>query len=408
MLLETYPEQTGGLYNETATLRNIFISLDIRTAHNYEYFTEAMLFGIGGGIHLAHFVVDFGSSTTFVPQGRHIGNYKGNSFQETICQRLGVPALRKETSGEKAAQRYLREAIEHERAVLCWVDLYELPYHGLPKAYEKTFDHVVVPCGIDGSELLLDDYSPRPWRMEWEQFIEARAAIGSRKNRLMTIGGPEASLTLRSAITLGIQHCIDNLLHPEQRDFGVEGIRSWAHDINPPSGAGKTWMDTFDTPTKRYNALRDIHRYIKYGGQMGGGGGGLLRNLFADFLEEAGPLLERPHVADLGPHYRRIAAMWDSVADTALPGMISYLDETRQLLQQKHDLLANHGPTKYAELKKVNAALNAKEKKAKKEFTTADDVFAMLFDQIREQLLEIHTLELEGAENLKLALEYQP
>jgi hypothetical protein len=69
-----------------------------------------------------------------------------------------------------------------------------------------------------------------------------------------------------------------------------------------------------------------------------GSDGGHLRDLYADFLDEAATLLEDPSLSDRADAWREAAARWRALADLALPA-----GRLRELLAEVHETVVEGG-----------------------------------------------------------------
>jgi hypothetical protein len=334
-------------------------------------------------------------------QGRHPGNQNADSLAELVCQRLRVPATRKETSGRKAAQRYLRDPLENNRPVMLWCDLAELPYQHIPAQYARMFTHIVVACGFEGEDILIDDLSPTPWRVNWTVLNNARNAIGSLRNRLLVLGEPEARLTLKSAVELGLRHCVDNLLNPKIQNFGVQAIEKWSQ-LMTDAESRKGWPQVFQTPRSQFNAMRDTYHFIQYGGFWGGRG--MLRGMFADFLVEASEILQKPALAELAPEYQRLNLDWQALGNSALPDVVGFLKQARQMVDARQELMQDVGPVELPRLCDTSKALNKLEAEAETALRDNDAIFKHLFADMADQLRFLHRREHHAAEALAAAI----
>ncbi len=387
----------GGTFSDTSQLRNALTALEIVNPKTNEPFTEAMLLGIGGGLHFTYFIFEYEATATLVLHGRYEDIKQGALFAELVCSRLGIPATRKETSGVKAAQRHLREALEQKRPALIWVDQAALPYHNLPVELERTFYHAITACGFEDSDVLIDDLAPEPWRMDWEELNEARNAIQYVNNRLLSIGRPEGSLRVRNGIVLGLKQCVANLSDQEVSNFGLEGIQHWESLLYDTDEKSR-WNKIFNSPKRQYNALRDLYKCIRLGGNKGGSG--LLRGMFADFLMEAAPILEEPELENIATKYRRLEFSWNTLADTALPDAMGYLSKTRNLLDEQHKLLSENGGEAMERLREISDELWNMEIDADEHVANDGPLFAHLFNDIRDQLKSLYLQERSALEDL--------
>ena len=79
---------------------------------------------------------------------------------------------------------------------------------------------------------------------------------------------------------------------------------------------GKAWPRVFAGGHGLLGALVSIVEAVD--GDIGSDGGNL-RDLYADFLDEAAAALDRPALAEAGTRWRAIADLWEDLADAAIP-----------------------------------------------------------------------------------------
>ena len=128
MILENY-KQFGGIHPETATYTNILASQNVVAPHTKRPYSEAMLFGIAGGIGCGYILWEFKKydSAILVMGFQNKWNYPEQFFQN-LSNRLGVQTEFKATGGKKTAGKHLDEIIENGRAAIAWIDQESLPY----------------------------------------------------------------------------------------------------------------------------------------------------------------------------------------------------------------------------------------------------------------------------------------
>src|SRR5213593_33642 len=81
----------GGQQVETAALRHALAQLGVVAPHTGELFSEALLFGIGGGIGLGYFVYESGDYTSLYLATRLMTEETARpGFMLNMCQRVGV------------------------------------------------------------------------------------------------------------------------------------------------------------------------------------------------------------------------------------------------------------------------------------------------------------------------------
>src|SRR3989337_891319 len=81
--------------SEAGALQAVLAYLDIRAPHSGQPFTEAMLFGLGGGLGFSYYVFEFKSARgKTLSLGSRITTLEESSrpqFLQTICERIGAP-----------------------------------------------------------------------------------------------------------------------------------------------------------------------------------------------------------------------------------------------------------------------------------------------------------------------------
>ena len=196
--------------------------------------------------------------------------------------------------------------------------------------------------GLDDTNEIayLDDRAPAPMAVRQAKLAQARAAIRTYKNRIMVAEQSDEPVNLRSAVEAGIRDCYEGLLNPRIKTFGLESLMQWA-ELVADSKDKRGWPRTFEDPTELYKILTWVHHWI----ETGGTGGGALRGMYADFLDEAATVLDQPGLGDVSERYRQSSRLWSALAVAALPDSIPLFRETRDLNLRKRDLFHQQGDT---------------------------------------------------------------
>ena len=392
-------EQFGGTNPYTTSICNVAAQLGLVAPHTNEPFSEAMILGIGGGIGAGYMMIDYKVISAMVMIGtRHLWHSDNVEFMRRICARTGLTPTIKETTGKKAAESNLRSAIEENRAALAWIDLASIPYSSLPEEYRRSFYHLVVVVGLDDDNEMayLDDRAPAPMEVSQAHLAEARAAIKSYKNRIMVAEHRDEPVDLKSAVEDGIRDCYKGLLNPRIKTFGLESLTQWAKLVaNPKDKRG--WPKTFEDPTELYTALTWVHHWI----ETGGTGGGALRGMYADFLDEAAIVLDEPGLGGVSERYRDSSRLWSALADAALPDSVPLFRETRELSLRKRDLFQSQGAAGLQEIEEINQRLLAIEGEiAGSPQLNASETTA-LFTNLRDHIVGVYAAEKEAAQRLQ-------
>src|SRR5262249_47063657 len=124
---------------------------------------------------------------------------------------------------------------------------------------------------------------------------KARGDICSHKYRTLTFDAPKTLSTagLQTAVREGMKACAKEMLEGRMKTFSLPGLEMWAKLITSSTnkdGWGKVFNDSL-----LYCALRDVFASI----ETESTGSGLLRGMYADFLDEAASILGKPVLSDL-------------------------------------------------------------------------------------------------------------
>jgi len=334
----------------TTALRSLLAAAGVRNPATGEPLTEAMLFGIAGGIGIGVFAFyyekdDFAS---FFIAGRHRWQ-DDEGYLTRACDRLGVAPTVREDGGAKAATAALEAALAGGRPVIAWVDAGSLPHRAMPEAWRGGGYHVVTVHGIDEATGtawigdLADDLVP----IALADLAAARARTKKQKHRLLTIepatGPASGSVDLAAAIRDGLRASHEGLTGADgigtaRSNFSLATLETLAKRMH--GGRDKDrWERVFARGPRLWTALTSLHDFVEHYGT----GGGLSRPLFADFLAQAGVQLDDPRLADLGRRYEDLGAAWSALADAALPDDMPLLAAAKEALARKAELLDGGG-----------------------------------------------------------------
>jgi hypothetical protein len=175
-------------------------------AHTGEPFTEALLFGIGGGIGLGYFVYLSRDSASLFIGTRITTQEKARlGFLPTICERIGGRVIFQNASSISAAEAKLKQALADGFPVIVWVGPDQLPYYGTPAAY-----HTLVVYGFEEgrSAVYIADRCPQPLILTPAQLRAARLGEATNKFRaLIVTPQPSTTFDVREAVKQGIHDC---------------------------------------------------------------------------------------------------------------------------------------------------------------------------------------------------------
>ncbi len=391
----------GGRHDETAAVCNVLACEGVTAPHTEKPFSEAMLFGIGGGLGGGYHVFQYGDESTFFLGVRAFWDQPDAGMARRIVERLGGELRIRETSGAKKGVEQLLGPLAEGSPVLVWLDPGGLPYLGHDGS--QYIFHVVTACGRDAEsgEILLDDLAPAPWRIAEDDLAEARAMVPSLEHRTAVVVPPAEAPDLEAAVRAGLEDCVAELTSPRRPNQGIDAFEKWS-GLLAGSKAKKSWARAFAPGPNLSGALRGVHYWIE---SAETGAGGALRDLYADFLAEAAELSGHSGLEAAAASYRQLAASWSALADRALPDEVEPLARVKQLLARKQRLGAERGPEAADERRRAAAELRELSAETGESFPLTAEEAATLREELKERLVEIVSAEREAASELSEALE---
>jgi hypothetical protein len=334
------PWHFAGNIPATTALRVLLANAGVRAPHTGEPFSEAMLFGIAGGIGAGvfSFLYEKEDHASFFIAGRH--NWRDDAeYLQAACRRLGSKPVIKETAGAKAADKQLRDCLPATGPCIAWVDMAHLPHRALPAAWSGGGYHVITVYAIHDTEgnALIGDLTDQPITISLADLAKARARIKKQKHRLLALAKTSSPSDLRALVREGLRQCHAGLAggtgKKVLKNFQLEAFRIWAVRMHG-SNDNERWERVFARGHRHWQGLTSIHNFVEYYGT----GGGLCRPLFADFLAEAAEALSDPSLRALSDRYAEIGRSWSELADAALPDDVPLMRQAKEILARKAEL----------------------------------------------------------------------
>jgi hypothetical protein len=331
MILNSY-RKFGGVHPETAALKNVMTFYGLDAPHTRKPFSEAMLLGIGGGLGSMYILWEFEKHgyPSLVLGFQNKANYPVK-FLNNLAARIGATTKVDETTSKKKAAAQLQQTLAAGDPAIVWLDLGGKPYYRHFLAMG-----VAVAYGLEEDNVLLDNLAVKPYRIPADLMAAARAKVPSFKNRIMTIE-PSRTINLEEAVLQGIQDCI-KYLGASSTSFALPSLRKWSRMLTVTKNK-KAWPVVHPGGRGLYGSLRTIYEGIEI---IGTGGGGL-RGLYADFLDEAAALLNHSDLKRSADHYRNLHARWSALAHAALPDQIEAFRTTKELLNRRAKIFREQG-----------------------------------------------------------------
>lgn len=377
----------GGAYSESTAVRFAVERLGMVAVHDKQPLSEAMVFGISGGIGFAYFTMSYqGQIPNLYVGAAHRYKTKFGEYMVPFFERTGLKQKVKTASTANAAEKYLLQALGQGQPVIVHADLGVLPYDVAGRTY---IDHALVVERFNEQDdtYVVADRAGVPVTIGREELRRARESISSLKNRACIIEAPvPTEIDLKDAIRAGIVACYQTLQNPPtpKGNFGLEGMRKWAKLINDPKNKSG-WPTLFPQGLPLYQALHMTFLFI----EILQSSRGALRGLYADYLREASAVLEIPQLADVASRYDQLSAMWTGLAEAALSSDVPLLATTKQFERQKDELFRNRGLDALDDLRTIEDELRSLKEQAMNEFPLNESASRELLDNLRARIEEI-------------------
>jgi hypothetical protein len=391
----------GGIHPQSSGLRNILAFYGTRAPHTGEPYTEAMVFGIAGGLGVSHWTWEFKGRPPMATIFFRNMLERDEGFFRRACARLKVPVELFESRSATKATAALQQMLGDRKAGLAWLDLASLPYQLQPPELVTWFGHEAVVCGYDAPNdcYELDDRAPRAWHVEAQTLAKARAAITSNKHRLAIAGRPTEYPDLSSAVEAGIRDCVEAMLSPPIKNLGLPALEKWAGLVKHPRDK-KGWPTVFPPGPALFEALASTYSSIVCAGT----GGDALRGLYADFLDEARTVSGRDEYGEAAEIFRLSGRLWRRLAKSLLPDDVGPLRKTRSLLNTNRRLFEGEGAPVLPGIRANIAELDGLRRQVEQAFPMSVERTQTLLDSLAEQLLAIHEVESEAVSRLEATL----
>ncbi len=370
-----FPGNTPG----PTALRALLSQAGVRAPHTGAPFSEAMVFGIAGGIGAGVFSFHYAKEnfSSFFVAGRHLW-HDHTAWALAAVNRLGLKALVKESSGAKPGEKHLRELLQGGRPVMVWLTLRGMMYH------VATVHSIDDATGV----AWLGDLADQPIALPLSELAAARGRVKKDKNRLLALEPSIRTPDLRALVQGGIAACAEALAKGRTRNFTLEAFATWADRLDG-SNAPDTWEKIFPPGPHLYQGLRSICEYIEYYGT----GGGLCRPLFAEFLEEAAGALGDRGLSRLAERYAELGRGWSALAEGALPDEVPAFRETKELLARRAEFQSTERDGEGADKTECSRALSAFAASMKKEFPLDAAKSAALRRELKRRVAALYESE---------------
>jgi hypothetical protein len=400
--LNDYTEFSGR-HPETGTVRNALAYRGVIAPHTGEPYSEALLLGVTGGIAVGYFTFEYAG---YLP---HIALLTRNTFDplENLFERLALPRDVIHTTSAAKGEENLREVFSSGHPAIVWADLFSLSYNDLP--YDERNWRVVpmLVYGLEDDCAYLADRANVPIVIPAAELQAARARIKKDKFRVMTLETPDAG-RLSAAVSKGIWECIslytDAPPQGKRDSFGLAALRYWAKMLTNERNKN-SWIRYFAPGERLWMALAgNVAQPGIFSTIIGEDGNSAERGMYADFLNEAALILEKPDLNVAAELFRASETEWATLAQMALPQDIPVFKETADLLLRKQSLFLEQGANALDDIQQINTRLGILQDNAARDFPMNEDDVTDFFRRLAAQILVIHDCEQKAVEQLQAAM----
>jgi hypothetical protein len=250
--------------------------------------------------------------------------------------------------------------------------------------------HDVGVYAQDGDLVHVDDRNLRPLVVRRADLDAARARVGSYKNSLYAIDpgtGDIGLQRLRTAVCDGIRNCVAHLSGPSD-SFSLPAWHKWARLMTDARNA-KAWPRIFADGRGLVGALLSIWENV----QPMGMSGGHLRDLYAEFLDQAAELLDVDALHTSADDFRRAGARWLAIGETAFSADVPEFERLKALTGVVRASVSEPSATRVAEAERAATELWDLRGRLATECPLNQAEREQLFGAIGEQLESVYVAE---------------
>ncbi len=287
------------------------------------------------------------------------------------------------TKSVKKAHLFLKDTLRNNQPGLVCVDMAYLD-HLLTGEDDHFGEHNFLVYGIDeeNDEAYISDRFHGTHTMSLTQLQRARASEYPpfpAMNQMTRFTLPDKLTPVENIIPSAIRENIDALLNPPIRNVGVKGIAKWSREL------GK-YPKLIPDPKNLVHALMMHYIYI----ETGGSGGAIFRQIYADFLKEAGDLTGHDGILKASEEFKEIVKVWRNVADSLLPQDYPALREIRRIQWTINEILESRGLDALDKVRKMSEKIPALlDEAAKSEIKE----FSKFIPNVQNLLIEVGQME---------------
>ncbi|MEM6283754.1 MAG: BtrH N-terminal domain-containing protein [Chloroflexota bacterium] len=400
MTVLTDYNEFAGRHPETGTVRNILAYQGVTAPHTGKPITEALLIGISGGVAFGYFTFEYEG---YPP---HIVLLTRNTFDplETLFERLAIPRDTLHTTSAKKGTANLLDVLASGRPAMVWADKFSLAYNTIPYDEKNWAVGPVVVFGLDDDNAHLADRANVPVIVPADELQTARERIKKYKFRVMSLDTPDMS-KLPATVSKGIWKCIslytDAPPQGKKTNFGLAALEHWAKMLTNTRNK-QSWTRYFAPGDRLWMALAgNTTQPGVFSWIMNSPGNSAERGMYADFLDEAAVIVEKPDLRESAAHFWALESEWTTLAGIVLPGDVPLFAEAAKLLTKKHNAFMERGADALAEIQDMNARLGAIGEVVAADFPLSETEVRAYLEQLSAQVMKIHDMEHDAVVHLQ-------
>ncbi|HRE28517.1 MAG TPA: BtrH N-terminal domain-containing protein [Anaerolineales bacterium] len=389
-----------GRHWETGTICNALAYQGVTAPHTGLPYSEALLLGASGGVLMGYF------SFAYHGHDPHVALLSRNTFApvDTMLSRLGIVQHRRHANDAARGLRHLRSVLEEGLPALVWADAFSLPYTGLTGGDDTWANFPILVYGHDSvrDRVWIADRAAVGVTVTQAELETARARVKKDRFRILTIDPPDPA-KLAGAVRQGIEDCLARYVTAPVKNaaanFGLAAFEHWAALLTTTTHR-QSWSRVFTAGASLYAGLTSAYDYF---------GIGVVaairdRALYADFLDEAGVILNRPSLAGAADAFRACVPGWQALGEALLPDRIRPLGRVREILDRRRALFVERGGRSLVQRRRLDDRLAQIRGVMEDGFPLSPEGVRDLCADIAAQVRRVGELEREAYVALKAAM----
>jgi hypothetical protein len=307
-----------------------------------------------------------------------------------------------QTTNAGKGEKNLIEVLENGEPAIVWADAFLLPYNGLGYDQGMWAANPIVIFGYEADRVMIADRARAALTITPAELAAARSRVKKDRFKLLTIDPPNLE-KLPVAVRQGIWDCLKRYVEAPvasaKNSFGFAAFQRWADALTKPK-LKYSWQREFPAGGKMYAGLTSTFERIA----LCPGKAQAERDVYADFLDEASVILNKPALLAAAKLFRRSGKAWHQLTIALLPDEVAPFKEARELMVKRRALFIEQGGASLGERQQINQRLKAIRQDMDRRFPlTADEVIALRED-LSERVLKLLNLEREAHAALQAAM----